>query len=87
MNSLEVSRHPGKPLWFSVASADRHFTRDARKIRRFDADIGAVGIAHRVQKRERRTVTLVFLRPRPSEHFSEEPHDSIAPVGPPDITI
>ncbi|CDX39642.1 hypothetical protein MPLA_30138 [Mesorhizobium sp. ORS 3359] len=68
-------------------SAGRHFARDARKVRRLDADIGAVGTAHRIEKRERRAVTLVFLRPWPSEHFSEEPHDSIAPIGPPNIKV
>jgi hypothetical protein len=52
------------------------FPRDARKIGWLDADVGPVGIAHRVEHCECRAVTLLFLRPRPREHFGEEPHVS-----------
>ncbi|WP_188393858.1 hypothetical protein [Mesorhizobium sp. SARCC-RB16n] len=56
--------------------ADRHFAGDAREIGRLDADVGALGIAHGMEQRERRAISLMFLRARPGEHFSEETHDS-----------
>ncbi|MER9653102.1 hypothetical protein NKJ26_06240 [Mesorhizobium sp. M0152] len=56
--------------------ANGHFAGDARKIGGLDADIGTVRIAHRVKQRERRAISLVFLRARPGEHFSEETHGS-----------
>ncbi|WP_202596341.1 hypothetical protein [Mesorhizobium loti] len=56
--------------------ANGHFAGDAWKIGGLDADVGTVGIAHRVKQCERRAVSQMFFWARPGEHFSEETHDS-----------
>lgn len=64
------------PGHLTTSLANGHFAGDARKIGWLDADIGAVGIAHRMKQRKCRAVSQMFLWPWPGEHFSEETHGS-----------
>ncbi|MEI9410162.1 hypothetical protein [Mesorhizobium salmacidum] len=64
------------PGHLGTCLADRHFACDAREIGGLDADVGTLGIAHRMKQRERRAISLMFLRARPGEHFREETHVS-----------